>query len=139
KGFVMIRIRSMGRGVLIASAAMLLGLGCAAQPGPDPYARPPSAPAYPPSAYGYGEAPVEPVAPEAVESDVSYDAGPPVVDIETYPSVVYEGMPVYYVGGMWYRHDARGWGSYRTEPAELGRQRQQHGSDARWVRAGEQR
>ena len=54
---------------------------------------------------------------------------PPVDDIETYPVVVYEGVPVYYVGGTWYRHDSRGWGYYRREPRELAQQRETHDRD----------
>jgi len=70
-----------------------------------------------------------------VDVEVIYDPQPPVVDIETYPSVVYEGAPVYYVGGRWYRHGPRGWAYYRQEPPELGRQRVAHEREPRWVQA----
>jgi hypothetical protein len=45
------------------------------------------------------------------------------VDIETYPSVVYEGQPVYFYGDRWWHRDGRGWTYYRDEPGELRRQR----------------
>ncbi len=45
------------------------------------------------------------------------------VDIETYPSVVYEGQPVYFYGDRWWHRDGGSWTYYRDEPAELHRQR----------------
>jgi hypothetical protein len=45
------------------------------------------------------------------------------VDIETYPSVVYEGQPVYFYGDHWWHRDGARWSYYRDEPAELHRQR----------------
>jgi hypothetical protein len=62
-----------------------------------------------------------------------------VVDIEAYPSVVYGGATVYYVGGAWYRRGPNGWGRYRVEPTGLARVRVAHGGDARWVREGQPR
>jgi hypothetical protein len=45
------------------------------------------------------------------------------VDIETYPSVVYMGEPVYFYGGRWWHRDGAHWSYYKDEPAELHRQR----------------
>ncbi len=45
------------------------------------------------------------------------------VDIETYPSVAYEGQPVYFYGNRWWHRDGARWDYYREEPAELHRQR----------------
>ncbi|HLK35503.1 MAG TPA: hypothetical protein VKU41_02040 [Polyangiaceae bacterium] len=75
---------------------------------------------------------------QAVEDDseVVYVEAPPVVDIETYPVVAYGGANVYYVDGRWYQRGPRGWGYYRQEPPELGRQRQEHlqrDRDPRWA------
>ena len=94
----------------------MLTAGCAPVPA-EAVATPPSTPAYvpPPSAYEQATA----TSTESVETDVAYDDAPPVDDVEDYPSVVYEGAPVYYVGGVWYRHDPRGWGVYRREPQAL--------------------
>ncbi len=74
-----------------------------------------------------------------VDADVVYEPQPPVVDIETYPYVVYGGVNVYFVGGRWYRHGGDGWGYFRNEPPELGRQREMHDHDARWTRAAQAR
>ena len=132
----MSRITFATRGaLLIPLAAILFGVGCAPVQA-EPLGPPSAAPAYGP-APAYGEAPA--TAPEGVSDDVAYDETPPVDDIETYPSVIYDGVPVYYFGGMWYRHDSRGWGTYRHEPQELSRQRGQHERDPRWVQAGEGR
>jgi hypothetical protein len=46
------------------------------------------------------------------------------VDIETYPSTVYEGRNVYLYGGHWYYRDRERWQYYRTEPEELRRHRE---------------
>lgn len=43
--------------------------------------------------------------------------------IETYPYVIYEGRPVYYVGERWYYRRGPSWVYYRSEPAVLHRQR----------------
>jgi hypothetical protein len=70
------------------------------------------------------------------DSEVVYAEAPPVVDIETYPAVMYGGVYVYYVDGRWYQRGPRGWGYYRQEPPELGRQRQEHlqrDHDPRWA------
>jgi hypothetical protein len=65
------------------------------------------------------------VSPRPVEitsaDDVVYGEPPP--QIETYPVVVYEGRPHYYVGGHWYMRTQRGWGYYRNEPAHLSQRR----------------
>jgi hypothetical protein len=45
------------------------------------------------------------------------------VDIETYPSVVYDGQPVYFYGDRWWRRDGGRWTYYHDEPAELYRRR----------------
>jgi hypothetical protein len=70
-----------------------------------------------------------------VVDDVEYAPDPPVVDIETYPTAVYGGTTVYFVGGVWYRRGPQGWGRYRAEPPELARERASHERDPRWVRA----
>jgi hypothetical protein len=49
-------------------------------------------------------------------------SGPPA-EIDTYPSVVYEGRPVYFDGGRWWYRDGARWAYYRNEPAELHRRR----------------
>jgi hypothetical protein len=70
------------------------------------------------------------------DSEVVYGEAPPVVDIETYPTVMYGGVNVYYIDGRWYQRGSRGWGYYRQEPPELGRQRQEHlqrDHDPRWA------
>jgi hypothetical protein len=46
------------------------------------------------------------------------------VDIETYPSVVYGGQPVYFYGDHWWYRDGARWSYYHDEPAELHRQRE---------------
>jgi hypothetical protein len=46
------------------------------------------------------------------------------VDIETYPSVVYEGRPTYFYGDRWWYRDGARWSSYQSEPSELHRQRE---------------
>ena len=93
-------------------------------------------PAGPPVAYA--ETTAGPAGPDTVGGgDVVYEQDAPVVDIDTYPTTVYGGVTVYYVGGMWYRHDDHGWGYYRQEPPDLARQREAHASDPRWVAARE--
>ncbi len=70
------------------------------------------------------------------DGDVVYVQGPPVVEVDTYPSVFYGGVNVYYVDGLWYHQGPRGWSYYRQEPPELGRQREDHygrDHDARWA------
>jgi hypothetical protein len=52
-----------------------------------------------------------------------YGEAAPVVEIETYPSVVYAGRPVYWVDGRWYYRGPRGWAYYRSEPRVLVTQR----------------
>jgi hypothetical protein len=118
---------------LLASAVVGLGAGCTAG-----YAGTVGGPAYVESSPG-GAPPVVLVAagPAEVDADVVYDPQPPVDDIEDYPSVVYGGITVYYLGGRWYRHGERGWGYYRNEPPELGRQREMHDRDPRWAQARE--
>jgi hypothetical protein len=69
-----------------------------------------------------------------LDAELVYDPDGPVDDIEGYPFVVYGGANVYFVEGRWYRHGQGGWGYYRNEPPELGRQREMHQQDARWTR-----
>jgi len=114
-----------GEAALLASAVMAIGSGCAG----GLYAEPASNVEAPPVVAG----------PVADDGDVVYVQDAPVVDIETYPSVLYGGVTVYYVGGRWYHRDPRGWAYYRREPTELGRQREEHfgrDHDPRW---GDQR
>jgi hypothetical protein len=65
------------------------------------------------------------VSPQPVQitsaDDVVYGEPPP--QVETYPVVVYEGRPHYYVEGHWYLRTPRGWGYYRNEPAHLAQRR----------------
>ena len=44
-------------------------------------------------------------------------------NVETYPSVDYEGHPNYYVNGRWYYRHGSSWVYYRSEPSELARRR----------------
>ena len=57
----------------------------------------------------------------APADDIAYEAPP--ASVETYPSVVYEGQPHYYVNGRWYVHTQRGWGYRRQEPPQLAQHR----------------
>jgi hypothetical protein len=133
----MSRLRSATRGGLLVSvAALLMGSGCA--PAQVEVVGPAAAtPDYVPPPPAYGPAPA--AGPADVETDVAYEDAPPVDDIEDYPSVEYEGAPVFYVGGVWYRHDRRGWGVYRREPQALSERRAQHERDPRWVQAAQRR
>lgn len=106
----------------------MVGTGCAG----DMYTRPV---APPPAGYGTRAEYVQSPLPDDVDTQVARVPSPPVVDIESYPSVVYDGAAVYYVGGVWYRQGAHGWSYYRQEPQELRRQRQAHEQDPRWARA----
>jgi hypothetical protein len=45
------------------------------------------------------------------------------VNVETSPSVVYEGHPTYFVNNRWYYRNGSSWVYYRHEPQELVRQR----------------
>lgn len=138
-----------GSHALFGAAAVALGVGCAPAYDQPVAAAPPPPPAYyaeapppPPPAPGYAEAPRPPPPAPPVDdtsADVVYETEPPVVDIETYPSVVYGGAPVYFVGGRWYRRDARGWGYFRSEPPELAHNRALHERDPRWERARQAR
>jgi hypothetical protein len=108
------------------TAALAFGAGCV-EPS---YAEPVGSPTYVEGASvpgGGGEA----------DGDVVDVGEPPVADVESYPSVEYEGFPVYYVGGSWYQRGPHGWRYYRHEPRELGRVRAEHGHEAQWVRANE--
>jgi hypothetical protein len=69
----------------------------------------------------------------ACEAHYSSSAPPPPVyltsetipiDIETYPSTVYEGRTVYLYGDRWYYRDRDRWTYYHTEPEQLRRHRQ---------------
>jgi len=53
------------------------------------------------------------------EEDVVYEESPAVVEIESYPTVVYAGRPCYWVDGRWYYRGPRGWAYYRSEPRGL--------------------
>src|ERR1700733_6719673 len=95
KGRVMSRHRTATcGGLLFGSAVMLFGAACVPVAAA-PVGAPPSA--YAPQPPAYGEAP--PTDSNGVEGDVAYDESVPVDDIEAYPSVVFDGAPVYYVGG----------------------------------------
>lgn len=131
----MSRLRTATCGALLFGFAVTL-FGSACVPvAAEPVGAPPSTPAYAPPPAAYGAAPATDS--EGVEDDVAYDESVPVDDIETYPSIVFDGAPVYYVGGTWYRHDRRGWGVYRREPQGLAQQRARHERDPQWVRAAQ--
>jgi hypothetical protein len=110
---------------LLCSA--LLAAACA---GEATYSEPP--PASPTYVQG---ATVAAPADDQASAEIVYVDEPPVVDVETYPSVEYEGTTVYFVGGYWYRHGPHGWGYLRSEPPTLARARVEHQADARWTRA----
>jgi hypothetical protein len=118
------RMPALGSGAVVASAVLALGAGCS----PQSYVQPAVAPTY------VEGASVVPSGAEPVDADFVYVEEPPVSDLETYPSVDYGGVAVYYVGGQWYRRGPRGWAYYRREPTELGRQRESHAHDAQWER-----
>jgi hypothetical protein len=127
--------------ILLFTAALTAAVtsGCTGQI----TAEPTYAPAPPPPPAPIGEAPAppppappRPPAPVVEDDDVVYDAPPPVANIETYPSVVYGGTTVFYVGGIWYRRAPNGWARYRTEPPGLARARAAHARDPRWAREG---
>jgi hypothetical protein len=120
----MIRINArafLRRGSLVlASVVTALGAGCYAG-------------VYPELSLAGGPSAV--AGPVANEGDVVHAEEPPVVDIESYPSVLYGGVTVYYVGGRWYQRGPRGWAYYRQEPSELGRRREEQWTryhDPRW-------
>jgi hypothetical protein len=116
----------------ILCGALLLS-ACA---GEATYAEPPPAsPTYVQGATVAGPVDVQGSAEGSAE--VVYVDDPPVVEIETYPSVVYEGTTVYFVGGFWYQRGPRGWGYFRNEPPTLAHERVEHQTDARWVHARE--
>jgi hypothetical protein len=128
KRLIMIRFdaRTFARSssTIFAYAVMTCGAGCAGRV----YAGPANV-----------EGPQVVAAPVQDDGAVVYVQDPPVVDIEAYPSVLYGGVSVYYVDGRWYQRGPRGWAYYRQEPAELGRQREEHWGrdhDPRW---GDQR
>lgn len=59
------------------------------------------------------------VEPEPVYAEATYVPA----DIETYPYVIYDGRPVYYVHDHWYVRRGPHWVYYRSEPRVLRRQR----------------
>ncbi len=65
-----------------------------------------------------------------VTTGPAYDAPPPTVvvapapfEVEAHPYVFYEGGPVYWVEGRWYRRWGNGWVYYRSEPPYLAQRR----------------
>jgi len=110
---------AIGIGIAIVGA---MGAGCTAEVTSEP-------------AYAPAPPPPAPVA----EEEIVYDVEPPVVDIEAYPSAVYGGVTVYYVGGVWYRRGPSGWGRYRVEPPGLARVRVAHAHETHWARQGQPR
>jgi hypothetical protein len=105
---------------VLVSAVVVFGAGCAGQA----YAGPAGAEG-PPLVAGSTEN----------DGDLQYVQAAPAEDMGVYPSVMYGGVDVYYVGGLWYERGPRGWGYYRQEPRELGRQREEHfrrDHDPRW-------
>jgi hypothetical protein len=123
-------LRSARRGgLLVGLAAMLLSSGCVQGPS-DTLGPPPSMPPYDPATA---------TGPAGDEGYVAYESGPPVEDVDAYPSVFYDDAPVYYIGGTWYRHDRRGWGVYPREPQGLARMRVERERDPRWVQPAPRR
>jgi hypothetical protein len=118
-------VRSLGTSALIGAAFGVSACTGEAQAGP--VATTPTA--------GYVPGPSDPNSDSVYSTYLAYQTAPPVDDIETYPSVLYDGVTVYYVGGGWYRHDEHGWGVYRQEPPELAKQREAHAREPRWVQA----
>jgi hypothetical protein len=57
---------------------------------------------------------------------VEYVYAEPGVVVENHPYVIYDGAPVYYVEGRWYRRTAHGWAYYHRPPAVLVRSRVVH-------------
>lgn len=116
--------RAFARNNCALLGSALLALGAAAGCAGGAYAEPANV-----------EGQVVVVGPPQDEGSVVYVEEAPVVDIETYPTVVYGGVNVYYVEGRWYQRGPRGWGYYREEPRELGRQREERSGrdhDPRW-------
>lgn len=97
-------------GAVLVGASAALSIGCAARVYSEP------TPTYAQPAYVAQPQPYD-------DSAIVYVDQPPVVDIEAYPSVAFEGGNAYFVDGRWYRRGPRGWGYYRQEPPELYRQR----------------
>jgi hypothetical protein len=113
----MIRMQVFSWNAVFALAIATVGAGCVEEVDAGPVVT------ESPAAYDY-------------DYDVAYVPAPPVVDIETYPVSVYQGVDVYYVDGRWYRHGPRGWAYYRQEPPPLAGARQQHWErehDPRWA------
>jgi hypothetical protein len=127
---ISLRIRiAQTRSALLASAVVALGAGCEAG-----YTGGAGASVYAESPQG-GDGVAVAAGPTEVDGDLVYDPQPPVADIETYPSVMYGGVAVYFVGDRWYRRGPNGWGYFRSEPPELARQREMHDRDPRWAQA----
>ena len=93
----------------LAGAMSTLAVGC--------YATASTGGPPPPPAYQVTAAPVQ--APPA--DDIAYEAPP--AQIETYPSVMFEGQLHYYVNGRWFLRTQRGWGYRRQEPPQLAQHR----------------
>ncbi len=127
---ISLRTRIAPRSRLLLASAVLALAGCQAE-----YAT--GGPVYAEAPSGGGAAVTVAAGPTEADADSVYDPEPPVADIETYPSAVYDGVTVYYVGDRWYRRGPRGWAYFREEPPELGRQRAMHERDPRWVQARE--
>ena len=53
----------------------------------------------------------------------SASEAPVEIDVQTYPRTYYEGRPVYLYRDRWHYRSGNRWQYYRTEPAELRRQR----------------
>jgi hypothetical protein len=126
-----LKVRSAGVSrVLLASAMAAVWAGCAAgingTAGDSATLESPT-----------GGTPPVVVASTDVDADLVYDSDGPIDDIAAYPSVIYGGVTVYYVGGRWYRHGRGGWGYFREEPGELRSQREMHERDPRWTRSPE--
>ena len=68
----------------------------------------------------YGYASTEPPPPVYATTEVT---SAPVVDIEAYPSTVYEGRTVYLYNNRWYYRNGSRWTYYQNEPPVLERHR----------------
>jgi len=120
-------MRNLNVLVLALVAAPLLG-GCYARVRGSGYVYTPAPRVYvaPQPAYVAPPAYVPPPQQVVYDEDYGYVTPPP--SVESYPYVVYNGQPTYYVQGRWYRrHQSGGWVVYNTEPGYLATERGRRG------------
>ena len=118
-------MRNLNVVVLALLAAPLLG-GCYARARGSAYVYAPAPRVYAPPPQPVYVAPAPPPQQVVYQDDVVYVAPPP--SIESYPYVVYNGQPHYYVQGRWYRrHQSGSWVVYNSEPGYLATERGRRG------------